>query len=130
MKLRSKTPLIYDARNLKAGTIELHAELTEKDGGLEVAVTDYLEKTRQDGGTYLWEIGEGGAFLPKEKVNQMYAAIAANLPTDMPYTEREEKVRQIAFLKYVQGDLIDGKTIYGGAPAVWEIKTENGGDGL
>lgn len=124
MILRSKKPLIYDARNLKSGIIELHATLTETPDGMVVAVTDYLEKTKEGGETYLWEIGKGGATLQKDAVNQMYADIAALLPKDLPYTEREKKVREIAFLKYVQGDLIDGRTIYGGEPEVWEIKSD------
>lgn len=124
MILKSKEPLIYDARNQKTGIIELHATLTETPDGMVVAVTDYLEKMKENGEKYLWEIGKGGATLPKDQINRMYAEIAALLPADLPYTEREKKVREIAFLKYVQGDLVNGKTIYGGEPEVWEIKSD------
>lgn len=61
--------------------------------------------------------------MPVDQINQLYAHVATQIPANTPYNEARILEKELAFLIFVQTDIIPstGKLIYGLEPENFEI---------
>lgn len=138
VQIQTKKSVLYDARDNKFGKIVLQLETTPSQYGYEAIITDFVEKSTetQDSegipviGYYLEKIRTKTLIITKDQINYLFGLVSAQIPTELPYFDREKMLFKYAFLAYVQNDfikdasgqLITGKTIYNLNPSDWEVK--------
>lgn len=118
-KLITKKQVLYDNRSNLSAKIMLDLYVGDKMGDFyQITVKDHIvtEVETENG------ISRSFTFLKEktmpiavETIDNLFAYVSSDIPTETPYSEREDLARELAFLDYVQGDVIasTGKLIYG-----------------
>lgn len=118
-KLITDTAVLYDNRSNLSAKIMMEMLVGAKNGDCyQITVKDHtVTETETESGisrsfTFL---REKNVQIPIETINNLFAHVSSDIPAETPYSEREDLVRELAFLVYVQGDVIasTGKLIYG-----------------
>lgn len=127
-KLITKKQVLYDNRSNLFAKIMMEMIVGGKSGGdyYQITVKDHIvtEVETENG------ISRSFTFL-KEKtmpiavgtIDNLFAYVSSDIPAETPYSEIEDLARELAFLVYVQGDVIasTGKLIYQLEPQDFEI---------
>ena len=81
----------------------------------QITVKDYTVTEHEDGAKSFTFLREKQMQIAIETINNLFAYVSADIPAETPYSEREDLAHELAFLVYVQGDVIasTGKLIYG-----------------
>lgn len=114
-KLITDTAVLYDNRSNLSAKIMMDMTVGGKNGDCyQITVRDYTV-TEHEGAKSFTFLREKQMQIPIETINNLFAYVSADIPAETPYSEREDLARELAFLVYVQGDVIasTGKLIYG-----------------
>lgn len=126
-KLITTVPVLYDNRSNLSAKIMMEMIVGAKNGDCyQITVKDHIvTETETENGTALsftfWK--EKCMQIPVDTINGLFAYVASDIPPETTYSEREDLARELAFLVYVQGDVIasTGKLIYRLEPQNFEI---------
>lgn len=142
VRIKTKIPVLYDARENKYGIVVSQLEVKKNTLGYFSTITDFVEKEsryipentegepiEEQITTYLEQINQKHITISNEEINTLFGLVNHQVPADLPYFEREQVLFSYAFLVYVQNDFIkdekgrkiEGKTIYNISPDNWEI---------
>lgn len=130
MKIKSKTPLIYDARKQLSGeiTVELvgwsYSPQTKSYSANVMNYVKTLIAPEEDDVYDLQVIEQKTVIYGKEQIDQLFAALQNPIEVTESYTDEMDQLISTALLYVTQTDLCEnGTTIYGGQPSDWEITT-------
>ncbi|MEC5157068.1 hypothetical protein [Chryseobacterium sp. MP_3.2] len=125
-KLITTKEVLYDNRSNKSAKMMFEMIVGNKQGdNYNITVNDYI----------VTEVGESKSFqfwskkdlqIPVTQINSLFDAVSALIPSETPYSEKEDLAHTYAFLYFVQNDIIEstGKCIYGLDPEDFIIYSE------
>lgn len=123
-KIQSKVPFLIDSIDRIWGKLIVEMELIENDYNFTINITRICDNN-----------GVQTPLKPKqftkefEEINGLYEVVKTIVDQTLPYTERNQRERDMALLIYVQtdfvkdeeGNILEGKTIGNLNPEDWEI---------
>lgn len=120
IKIKSKVPLLYDSRSQVMDTIYISIKKWSYDpvkSSYLAVVTDYVKENN------LYKpVAEKTKSFTKEEVDGLFSMLANSILPAESYSGEMDNLLTMSLLLDTQNNLLpDGKTVYGGIPANWEI---------
>jgi hypothetical protein len=121
IQIKSKVALSYSPRLLEKDTVYITIDKWNYEpikGVYKASIIDYV---KNDKGGYE-VINKKNKFFVKAQIDQVFKALNNPILTTESYSKEIDILLSKALLMETQMDLSeDGKTIYGGLPAIWTI---------
>jgi len=121
IRLKSKVQLLVDTRTQAKDTVYVTIDKWIYDSKTSRYVASVVDYTKNADGTYK-EINKKVKIYTKEEVNGLFTYLNNPITIGENYSNEMDSILiQGLYIDTVSNLLPDGKTIYGGSPADWEV---------